>query len=84
MRINRKQRLLTSITRRKMAFVGHVMKKQNFETDLLIGAVYGKRGRGRLKTRYSDNIKKREWKKTCRNLQDGTRQEAMESHNGSI
>ena len=39
-----------------MAFVGHVMK-QNFETQLLVAAVNGKKGRGRPKTRYSDNIK---------------------------
>ena len=57
MGMNHKQRLLTSITKRKMAFVGHVMRKgaaimgkmqykeeeevmrkQNFETHLLMGA----------------------------------------------
>ena len=36
MRMNCKQRLLTSITSRKVAFVGHVMRKQNFETQILM------------------------------------------------
>ena len=39
-----------------MAFVGHVFRKGDICTDLLIGAVYEKRGKGRPKTRYSDNI----------------------------
>ena len=40
-----------------MAFVGHVFRKDNICKDLLIGAVYGKRGKGRPKTRHSDNIR---------------------------
>ncbi|KAG1687936.1 hypothetical protein GQR58_008217 [Nymphon striatum] len=40
-----------------MPFVGHVLRKHNFEKNLLTGSVYGKRGRGKPKTRYSDNIK---------------------------
>ena len=51
------ERLLTTIVKRKMAFVGHVLRKGDFCKDLLIGAVYGKRGKGRPKTRYSDNIR---------------------------
>ena len=41
-----------------MAFVEHLFRKGDICTDLLIGAVYGKRGQGRPKTRYSDNIRK--------------------------
>lgn len=52
-----KERLLTSVTRRKIVYVGHVMRKQNMETDLLTGTVIGERGKGRPKTRYSDNFK---------------------------
>ena len=51
------ERLLTTIAKRKMAFVGHVFRKDNICKDLLIGAVYGKREKGRPKTRYSDNIR---------------------------
>ena len=39
-----------------MAFVGHLFRKSDICTDLLIWAVYGKRGKGRPKARYSDNI----------------------------
>ena len=51
------KRLLTTIVKRKMAFVGHVFRKGDNCTDLLIGAVYGRRGKGRPKTRYSDNMR---------------------------
>ena len=51
------ERLLTIIVKRRMAFVGHVLRKGDICKDLLIGAVYGKRGKGRPKTRYSDNIR---------------------------
>ena len=35
--------LLTTIVKQKMAFVGDVLRKGDICTDLLIGAVYGKR-----------------------------------------
>ena len=41
-----------------MASVGHVFRKGDICTDLLIGAVYGKIGKGRPKTWYSDNVRK--------------------------
>ena len=44
-----KERLLTAINRRKMSFVVY----------FFMGSVYGHRGRGRPKTRYSDKIKGR-------------------------
>ncbi|KAG1664217.1 Relaxin receptor 2 [Nymphon striatum] len=49
--------LLTSINERKMTFVGHVLRKHNFEKNLLTGSVYRKRGSGRPKIWHSDNIK---------------------------
>ena len=51
------ERLLTTINRRKMAFVGHILRGKDITSDLLVGMVYGMRGRGRPKVRYSDNIK---------------------------
>ena len=51
------ERLLTTINRRKMAFVGHILRGKDITSDLLLGMVYGMRGRGRQKVRYSDNIK---------------------------
>ena len=52
-----KERLLTTLNRRKMAFVGHIFRGNDISSDLFTGTVYGKRGRGRPKTRYSDNVK---------------------------
>ena len=44
-----KERLLTTINRRKMSFVGHGLRYKDISCDLLMGSVYGNRGRGRLK-----------------------------------
>ena len=49
------ERLLTN--RRKKAFIGHKFRRMDITNDLLLGMVYGKRGRGRPKARYSDNIR---------------------------
>ena len=49
------ERLLTTINRRKVAFVGHMLRGKDITNDLLLGMVYGMRGRP--KVRYSDNIK---------------------------
>ena len=55
--INCKERLLTTINKRKMSFIGHILRSDLLEKDLLVGSVYGNRKRGRPKTRISDNIK---------------------------
>ena len=54
-RIDVSERLLTTINRRKMAFVGHILRGKDITSDLVIGMIYGMRGRP--KARYSDNIK---------------------------
>ena len=56
-KIGTSERLLTTIVKRKIAFVGHIFRKGDICDDLLTGTVYGKRGRVRPKTRYSDNIR---------------------------
>ena len=55
--MNVSKRLLATINCRKMAFVGHILKGKDITSDLLLGMVYGTRGRGRPKVRFSDNIK---------------------------
>ena len=50
-------RLLNVINRRKLSFVGHVLRSNGLDKTLVIGMVFGSRGRGRPKTRFSDNIK---------------------------
>ena len=50
-------RLLNSIHHSKLSYFGHVSRKCNIENDCLTGIVFGKRGRGRCKTRWSDGVK---------------------------
>ena len=51
------ERLLVVVARRKLAFIGHAFRKYDIYKDLQTGGVYGKRGRGRPKVRFSDNIR---------------------------
>ena len=52
-------RFLDSILQRKLAFVGHIVREENgFDRTILLGMVYGTRGRGRPKTRFADDIVK--------------------------
>ena len=39
------------------SIVGHIFRGNDISSDLFTGMVYGKRGRGRPKTRFSDNVK---------------------------
>ena len=52
-----KERLLTTINRRKMSFAGHALRHKDISCNLFMGSVYRNIGRGRPKTRYSDNIR---------------------------
>ena len=45
------------IDRRKLAFLGHGVRRGGLGKDLVTGMVFGKRKRGRPKTKYKDNIK---------------------------
>ncbi len=56
-RVNCKDRLLGILNRRKLKFIGNVMRSESLEKNLLTGIVIGNRGRGRQKTRLSENIK---------------------------
>ena len=49
--------LLTTINGMTMVVIGHILRRKDIANDLLIGMVYGKRGRGRPKARYSNNIR---------------------------
>ena len=52
-----KERLLITLNRRKISFVGHVLRSKDLGCELFMGSVYGKRGGGRPKVRFRDNIK---------------------------
>ena len=56
-RNNCKDRLLGTLNRRKLKFIGHVMRSKSLEKNLMTGMVIENRGRGKPKTRLSDNIK---------------------------
>ena len=49
--------LLQDIDRRKLPFVGHVIRDKGLGCDLITGIAFGKRKRGRPKMRFIDNIK---------------------------
>ena len=51
------RRILDKINERKLKFLGHITRTSGITKDLLFGTVIGKRGRGRPKTRLSDNVK---------------------------
>ena len=39
--------MFASITRRKVEYFGHVIRKNRLQRELIDGKLYGKRGRGR-------------------------------------
>ena len=51
-----KRSLLETVKKRKLSFFGHVMRHDSLQRDLLEGMVEGKRGRGRPRLQWSDNI----------------------------
>ena len=50
-------RLLDSMNERKLKFLEHIARTEGLSKGSLFGTVPGKRGRGRPKTRLSDNAK---------------------------
>ena len=50
-------RLLNYIEKKKLTFLGHIVRRDGLGKDLIIGMVFGKRKRGRPKNRYKDNIR---------------------------
>ena len=53
------KRLVSEIEQQKLQFMGHTMRHRCMENDLLTGMVFGKRSRGRQKTRMSNAIKEK-------------------------
>ena len=58
-RMKMKKRLFTIIQIRKLKYFGHISRHNSMQTTLLNSRVDGKRGRGRLRTSWTSNIK--EW-----------------------
>uniref|UniRef100_H3B2Y3 Reverse transcriptase domain-containing protein n=1 Tax=Latimeria chalumnae TaxID=7897 RepID=H3B2Y3_LATCH len=56
-RAHETRNLLTSVTSRKLQYFGHMMRRERLEKDVILGRVPGKRGRGRPKRCWLDDIK---------------------------
>ena len=56
-RLGHKPCLLQDIDRRKLSFVGHVIRNKGLGCDRITEMVFGKRERGRPKMKFVDNIK---------------------------
>jgi len=55
--IQPQERLLATVQRRKLQYFGHVVRVRNLCTEILEGRIDGKRRRGRLMRRWTDDIK---------------------------
>ena len=55
--IQRQERLLAIVQRRKLQYFGHVVRARNLCTKILEGRIDGKRRRGRPMRRWTDDIK---------------------------
>ena len=53
-----KRTLLNTIKTRKLQYFGHIIRKDHIQRLLMEGRMNGKRGRGRPRTMWTDNIKK--------------------------
>ena len=74
-----KRSLLNTIKKRKCQYFGHIIRGNRVQRLLMEGRINGRRGRGRPKTMWTDNIK--EWTKISYNdYQSGTRSRTMEIH----
>ena len=56
-RMNCEKRLLKALNHRRLASIGHVLRSNILDRTLFVGKCPGDRGRGRPKTRLSDNLK---------------------------
>lgn len=52
-----KRHLLSNVKKRKLNYFGHIKRHQTIQKDTLEGKVEGKRGRGRPRLKWEDNIK---------------------------
>ena len=60
-RMKTEKQLINTIKQRKCSYFGHLIRRDGLQRLLLEGRINGKRGRGRPRTMWMDNIK--EWTK---------------------
>merc|ERR1711911_198203 len=56
-KFNTKRQLLDIVKRRKMCYFGHIKRHDSIIKDILEGKVEGRRGRGRPRAAWPDNIR---------------------------
>ena len=61
--------LLQTITRRRMNFLGHIIRKGKLECSVLQGLIQGKRARGRQRETYLDRIQRLVGERACHIIQ---------------
>ena len=49
--------LITTVRRRQLGYLGHVLRRDGLEKDCLLGMIEGRRARGRQRMKYMDDIK---------------------------
>ena len=49
--------LMTTMRRRQLGYLGHVLRRDGLERDCLLGMIEGRRARGRQRMKYMDSIK---------------------------
>ena len=55
--VGRHWRVLNFVDKLKLQYFGHTTRRRNLENDMVTGTVYGKKGRGRCRTRWSNGVK---------------------------
>ena len=65
MTVKTKRSLLSTIKKRKCQYLGHIIRGDGIQRLLMEGRINGRRGRGRPRTMWTDNIK--EWTKMSYN-----------------
>ena len=57
-RIQEKEYIMPTIRQRKLAYLGHIVRRDNLHRQLMEGKINGKRGRGRPRQKWIDDKKK--------------------------
>jgi hypothetical protein len=76
--INEKRTILRVVEMRKVKFIGHLLRHNDFVTNIMEGRVLGKKNRGRPRLSYIKNLMKELFLQLLRrNEETGTRQTSM-------
>ena len=77
---NSKRMLVEMIKRRKLAYFGHLVKRDDIQRLLPDGKIYGKRSRGKQQLTWADKHHRMDRNDVQRIYEGGTRPREMEIH----